>query len=52
MHHIVIRVDDMGKKASKWEKNDIRILQEDQGKWIYLNTENILGFNIELVPSN
>ncbi len=29
----------------------IRILQEDHGKRIYLDTENILGMNIELVPS-
>jgi methylmalonyl-CoA/ethylmalonyl-CoA epimerase len=51
IHHIAIKVDDIEKEASKWEKKGIRILQEDHGKWIYLDTENILGMNIELVPS-
>jgi len=51
IHHIAIKVDDIEKEAAKWEKKGIRILQEDHGKWIYLDTENILGMNIELVPS-
>ena len=51
IHHIAIKVDDIEKEAAKWEKKGIRILQENQGKWIYLDTENILGMNIELVPS-
>ena len=51
IHHIAIEVDDIEKEASKWEKKGIRILQEDHGKWVYLDTENILGMNIELIPS-
>ncbi len=51
IHHIAIKVDDIEKEAAKWEKKGVRILQEDHGKWIYLDTENILGMNIELVPS-
>lgn len=51
IHHIAIKVDAIEKEASKWEKKGIRVLQEDRGKWIYLDTENILGMNIELVPS-
>jgi len=51
IHHMAIKVDDIDKEASKWETKGIRILQEDHGKWIYLDTENILGMNIELVPS-
>ena len=52
IHHIAIKADDIEKEAAKWEKKGIRILQEDHGKWIYLDTENILGMNIELVPSS
>jgi len=51
IHHIAIEVDDIEKEAAKWEKKGVRILQEDHGKWIYLDTENILGMNIELIPS-
>lgn len=51
IHHIAIKVDDIQKEAAKWEKKGVRILQEDHGKWIYLDTENILGMNIELIPS-
>jgi 4-hydroxyphenylpyruvate dioxygenase-like putative hemolysin len=51
VHHIAIKVDNMEKQAAEWEKKGIRILQEDHGKWIYLDTEDILGLNIELVPS-
>lgn len=52
IHHIAIKVDDLEKEAAKWEKKGIRILQEDHGKWIYLDTENILGMNVELIPSS
>ena len=52
IHHIAIKADDIEKEAAKWEKKGIRILQEDHGKWIYLDTESILGMNIELVPSS
>jgi methylmalonyl-CoA/ethylmalonyl-CoA epimerase len=52
IHHIAIEVDDIEKEAAKWEKKGVRILQEDHGKWIYLDTENILGMNIELIPSS
>jgi len=52
IHHIAIKVDDLKREAMEWEKKGIRILQEDQGKWIYLDTESILGMNIELVPSS
>ena len=52
IHHIAIEVDDIEKEASKWEKKGVRILQEDHGKWVYLDTENILGMNIELIPSS
>ncbi len=52
IHHIAIKVDDIEKEAAKWEKKGVRILQEDHGKWVYLDTENILGMNIELVPSS
>jgi methylmalonyl-CoA/ethylmalonyl-CoA epimerase len=52
IHHIAIEVDDIEKEAAKWEKKGVRILQEDHGKWVYLDTENILGMNIELIPSN
>ena len=51
IHHIAIEVDDIEKEAAKWEKKGVRILQEDHGKWVYLDTENILGMNIELIPS-
>jgi len=51
IHHIAIEVDDIEKEAAKWEKKGVRILQEDHGKWIYLDTEKILGMNIELIPS-
>lgn len=51
MHHFAIQVDDMEKEAKKWENMGVEILQEDHGKWIYLNTEHVLGFNIELLPS-
>lgn len=51
IHHIAMKVDNMEKEAAKWEKKGIRILQEDHGKWIYLDTEAILGLNIELLPS-
>jgi 4-hydroxyphenylpyruvate dioxygenase-like putative hemolysin len=51
MHHFAIKVEDMKKEAKKWVSMGVEILQEDHGKWIYLNTEHILGFNIELVPS-
>jgi len=52
IHHIAIKVDDMEKEASKWERKGVRILQEDHGKWIYMDTEDILGMNIELLPSH
>jgi 4-hydroxyphenylpyruvate dioxygenase-like putative hemolysin len=52
IHHIAIEVDDIEKEAAKWEKKGVRILQEDHGKWIYLDTEKILGMNIELIPSS
>jgi methylmalonyl-CoA/ethylmalonyl-CoA epimerase len=51
IHHIAIKVDDLEKEAAKWEKKGVKILQEDHGKWIYLDTEKILGMNIELIPS-
>ena len=51
IHHIAIKVDDMEEEAAKWESRGIRILQEDHGKWIYLDTEKILGMNVELVPA-
>lgn len=50
VHHIAVKVKDMGKVASEWEKRGIKILQEDGGKWIYLDTGAILGTNIELIP--
>ena len=50
IHHIAIKAADMEKEAAEWEKKGIRILQEDHGKWIYMNTERVLGLNIELVP--
>lgn len=49
LHHIAILATDLEKEASKWEKKGVRILQEDHGKWIYLDTEKILGMNLELV---
>lgn len=52
IHHIAIEVNDIEKEAAKWEKKGVKILQEDHGKWIYLDTENILGMNIELIPSS
>jgi catechol 2,3-dioxygenase-like lactoylglutathione lyase family enzyme len=52
IHHIAIEVDNIEKEAAKWEKKGVRILQEDHGKWIYLDTEKILGMNIELIPSS
>lgn len=52
IHHIAIEVDDIEKEAAKWEKKGVKILQEDHGKWIYLDTEKILGMNIELIPSS
>ncbi len=50
IHHFAIKVSDMETEAKKWQKSGIRILQEDGGKWIYLDTESLLGMNIELVP--
>jgi len=50
VHHIAVKAKDMEKVASEWEKRGIRILQEDGGKWIYMDTEAILGMNIEFVP--
>jgi methylmalonyl-CoA/ethylmalonyl-CoA epimerase len=50
IHHVAIKVKDIEKEAAKWEKKGIQTLQEDGGKWIYLNTEAILGTNIELIP--
>ena len=50
IHHVAIKVSDMEKEAAEWAKKGIGILQEDGGKWIYLDTEAILGMNIELVP--
>ena len=49
-HHLAIRVENMEKQAAEWEKIGVEILSEDNGRWIYLNTEPILGFNIELLP--
>ena len=51
VHHIAVKEKDMKKVASEWETRGIRILQEDGGKWIYMDTEAILGMNIELVPA-
>lgn len=50
VHHVAVKVKDMEKVAAEWERRGIRILQEDGGKWIYLDTGPILGFNIELIP--
>lgn len=50
VHHVAIKVRDMDAEAEKWQKSGLRILQEDGGKWIYIDTESILGMNIELVP--
>lgn len=50
IHHVAIRTKEMEKIAGEWERRGIRVLQEDGGKWIYLDTESILGMNIELVP--
>jgi catechol 2,3-dioxygenase-like lactoylglutathione lyase family enzyme len=50
IHHIAFKVENMENEAAEWEKRNIGILQEDHGKWIYLNTEDLLGTNIELVP--
>jgi hypothetical protein len=50
IHHIALKTKDMEKLAQEWEEQGIRILQEDGGKWIYLDTEAILGMNLELVP--
>jgi len=46
IHHIAIKVDDLEKEAAKWEKKGVKILQEDHGKWIYLDTEKILGLKV------
>jgi 4-hydroxyphenylpyruvate dioxygenase-like putative hemolysin len=50
VHHIALKADNIEKEAEEWEKKGIKILQEDHGKWVYLDTEEILGMNIELVP--
>lgn len=50
IHHIALKTENMDKQAVEWEKRGIKVLQEDHGKWIYLNTEDLLGVNIELVP--
>ena len=49
IHHIAVLSEDLENEAAKWEKIGVRVLQEDHGKWIYLDTEEILGMNIELV---
>jgi methylmalonyl-CoA/ethylmalonyl-CoA epimerase len=51
VHHFAIRVENIEKEAKRWQDLGVEILQEDHGKWIYLNTERLLGFNVELVPS-
>jgi 4-hydroxyphenylpyruvate dioxygenase-like putative hemolysin len=51
IHHFCFEVEDMYKEAEKWAKMGIRLLQTDHGKWIYLDTEDLLGFIIELEPT-
>lgn len=50
IHHLCFEVDDMYKEVEKWKKLGIPILQTDHGKWIYVNTEDLLGFIVELEP--
>lgn len=52
IHHIAIKVKDIDEEAAKGEEKGINILQIDEGKWIYLNTEDVFGMNVELVPSS
>jgi 4-hydroxyphenylpyruvate dioxygenase-like putative hemolysin len=51
LHHICFKSDDMEKEAKKYEEKGVKILQEDHGKWIYLDTEDIFGFDIEILPT-
>lgn len=50
VHHMAVRVEDIEKEAAAWERKGIKILQEDHGKWIYMDTEDIFGMVIELIP--
>lgn len=52
LHHIALKVDNMEERSAQWEQQGLPIMQEDHGKWIYFDTEKILGFNIELVPTS
>jgi len=49
IHHIAIVTENLEEEASKWVRKEIKILQEDHGMLVYLDTENILGMNVELV---
>jgi hypothetical protein len=40
VHHIAVR----------WERKGIAILQENHGRWIYMDTEEIFGMIVELIP--
>jgi 4-hydroxyphenylpyruvate dioxygenase-like putative hemolysin len=48
VHHIGIRVENLEEEVLKWEKKGIKVVQEDHGKWVYLDAENILGTMVEL----
>lgn len=50
VHHIAVRVDDIEEAAAEWERKGIAVLQEDHGRWIYMDTEEIFGMIVELIP--
>ena len=48
VHHIGIETEDLEEEAARWEKTGVKVIQEDHGRWIYLDTEKILGTIVEL----
>lgn len=51
IHHIGIETKNLEEEASKWKKKGVKVIQEDHGKWIYLDTEKTLGTILELYTS-
>ncbi len=48
VHHIGIRVKNVEEETLKWIQKGIKVIQEDHGKFAYLDTEDTLGMMIEL----
>ena len=48
VHHIGIETENLGEEASKWKKKGAKVIQEDHGRWICLDTEKTIGTMVEL----